>query len=145
MHFRLFRRNFAEIFDATSCARAFSHSFSSPPLPPFYLFLSLPSLLIFCCLLLSLSFSISLSLSSLFFKPPFLLRRCLFLFFSHQSLFLSSFPTHFLSPSHPPCLFSVVVSVSFPLFFSLAVFLCLFLSLFLRRHHVHRMFRGRVQ
>lgn len=145
MHFRLFRRNFAEIFDATSCARASSHSFSSPPSLLSISFFLFPS-----CSFSVVYFSRYLFLS-LFLSPHFSLNLPSFsvvVYFSFsltKSLFFSSFSTHFLSPSHPPCLFSVVVSISFPLFFSLAVFLCLFLSLFLRRHHVHRMFRGRVQ
>lgn len=137
MHFRLFRRNFAEIFDATSCARAFSRSFSSPPsllsisfflFPPCSFSVVYFSRYLFLSLFLSPPFSLNLpsffvvvyfsfSLTNLSFSLPFLHTSSRLLILLAYSLFLVSrlcfFPFIFLSR----CLslsFSLSVSTSAP-------------------------------
>lgn len=130
MHFRLFRRNFAEIFDATSCARAFSRSFSSPPSPLSISFFLFPpcsfsvvyfSRYLFLSLFLSPPFSLNLpsfsvvvyfsfSLTNLSFSLPFLHTSSRLLILLAYSLSLSLFLSLYFS-----------LSLSFSVFFSLSV------------------------
>lgn len=130
MHFRLFRRNFAEIFDATSCARAFSRSLSlsSPPS-----LLSISFFLFPPCSFSVVYFSRYLFLS-LFLSSPFSLNLPFFsvvVYFSFSLTNLSiSLP--FLHTSSRLLIllaYSLSLSLFLSLYFSLSLFFSVFFSL----------------